>query len=129
MAAFGGIGLVCLLASTDWAGSYALELAYRMVWRSNATSLFGAEQLQTAIHVAQKSTHVLLFGVLGILAVRGRHAKLVPVLMGVALCVAAELSQFATATREPKLADGFLNVVAFSLGAVLGSRPTSRNIA
>lgn len=116
--------LLILFSSTSLAADYC-EQAFAWLYGSTVAKHFTSTDAYDSLHfVAEKSVHLTLFFVLGVLlwqvfsARRGRRLATV-VLGGLIVGTASELLQRFFPGRDPAIRDVFINVTGTFLGAAV----------
>lgn len=110
------------LLSSDQAGWAGHRLVNDIWTASGGTALISRHQREELSWVMQKGVHVVVFGVLGLLAGLPGRGRLARVATGGSVCVCAEALQAWTTSRSAEPADAVLNLVVFAAGALTAAR-------
>ena len=112
--------LLCLASSTEMVGilGYA-GLSEITAWTRGA--LASTEESLTVSWITRKVSHVVLFGVLGLLAESSARpgTRRVTLAVGLSVCLLAELLQNYATGRSAEWRDVLINMTAFVIGAYL----------
>ena len=112
--------LICLSSATEMVGILGYTgLSEITAWIRDADTL--TEELLTVSWITRKASHVVLFGVLGLLAQLFPRpgSRRVTLAIGLSVCLLAEFIQNYATGRSAEWIDAVINMTSFAVGAYI----------